>query len=33
MDVKQILTDAVKILEPNKRKGIALKYQVANNIP
>lgn len=34
VDVKQIVTDAVKILEPKtKEKGISLRYSVANNIP
>lgn len=34
VDVKQIVSDAVKILEPKiKEKGIQLKYQVADNVP
>src|SRR5699024_2173280 len=34
VDVKQIVRDAVKILEPKtKEKGIALKHSVASNIP
>ncbi len=34
VDVKQIVTDAVKILEPKtKEKGIAVKCNIASNIP
>ncbi len=34
VDVKQIVTDAVKILDPKaKEKGISLKYSISGNIP
>ncbi len=34
IDVKQIVTDAAKILEPKaKEKGIALKYNITGNMP